>query len=93
MSVKILLLTLIEKFSKTCDFCLIIADRPAGMEISGSPFARGDQIYQRANGFRSIVARLANCLDQVTEITYLRRRECLNGDMKLKWNMNNNELM
>ena len=28
--VKILLLTLIEKFSRMCDFCLIIADRPVG---------------------------------------------------------------
>ena len=29
--VKILLLTLIEKFSRTCDFCLITADRPVGV--------------------------------------------------------------
>ena len=39
----------------------------AGMEISGSPFARGDQIYERASGFTTEVARLANCVDQVTQ--------------------------
>ena len=41
----------------------------AGMEISGSPFARGDQIHERANGFMSEVARLANCLNhQIMEV-------------------------
>ena len=39
----------------------------AGREISGSPLARGDQIYKRASGFTTEVARLANCVDQVTQ--------------------------
>ena len=31
----------------------------ARMEISGSPCARGDRIYERANDFTAEVARLA----------------------------------
>ena len=34
VDVKILLLTLIEKFSRTCDFCLIIADRRVVLDHS-----------------------------------------------------------
>ena len=41
------------------------------MEISGSPFARGDQIYERSNGFTTQVARLANYLDEITQTVNL----------------------
>ena len=34
MSVKIFFLTLIKKFSRSCDFCLIIADRPVIMHAN-----------------------------------------------------------
>ena len=33
----------------------------AGMENSGGPIVRDDQIYKWANGFKSVDARLANC--------------------------------
>ena len=36
--------------------------RRPGLEISGRPFARGDRIYDRANSFKSEVARLASWL-------------------------------
>ena len=35
------------------------------MEISGRPFARGNRIYDRANSFKSKVARFASWLDHV----------------------------
>ena len=58
------------------------------MEISGSLFARGHQIYERVSGFRTEVACLANYLDQVPQIVnlilrvikdYQRRTEFLNA--------------
>ena len=64
------------------------------MEIRGSLFARGDQIYVWANGFRTEVARLVNYLDQVTRFwdSELSEKEgVLNAFMKFKWNMNHNE--
>ena len=71
-----------------------------GMEISGSPCFRGDQILEQANGFTNKVAHLSNYLDQVnqSENKFLRviqnhqkRREFFNTLIKLKWNMNHNE--
>ena len=44
-------------------FSLLCVWTVAVMEISGSPFAQGNQIHERANGFMSEFARLANCLD------------------------------
>ena len=73
------------------------------MEINGSPFAWGDQIYERATDFTSEVSRLVNCLEKETRWVnlrviqdYQRRWEIMNVYiyiMKMKLSVNYNEFM